>query len=881
MFFPSNMNSRQKKILGSWPSLLWDFAKREWISLFASGGLGVLLSQLVYLLWQDLSFQSAFASKYGPAWVRSDEPRHYVPYLIVGLVLFLASLVLSGSGNLWRGLKSWFLGVTSGLVFLPFASGLVISMLPAPSGKRRLILGAGLIVAWFLASFRLYLRSNVRAVRTINEQDFTVPTHVRLSAGSELDWSDDPIQTWTQDALGRAALVDSISVKVMVSKAPVVALTGPFGVGKTSVLNLLREHLGTKTITVSFSTWLPGSQETLTSYLLADIANECKKQFIVPGLRQSAVRLATALGQEVPLLSDYLKLIPSATQKDQIDNMASALLRLPKRVVVLLDEIDRMEKEEILTLLKVIRGVASLPNLSFVCAMDRDALAKTTGKDLDYFDKFFPVMISVPQPNPVALRKAGTDRLVSVFARRDWFDSDEDRQKFEQRIENLWDELIAPFCRNLRAIGLLANDAGVAAAPLHREVDPVDLTLIEMLRRVAPQAHRLIATNSFALTGGESLLRGGTFHDDKDEDEARKKFIVELRQMLPNAVESVPVEAVLNELFPLISKDERRLRRAVRSKAPLVEETDRRIRQPGIFPAYFRYELPDEIFSSVELATLLQQFDRAEDQSNRDSIFLRTLQSMDKGSLKRDDFLRKLADTGSSLSSSTGQSLGESVVKASDHYTYDTFAQFGEAGHALRLIHAVTKKLPKAGRVEFLARCILVATDETMALRVLTILTKQKDDESLDVSVADLYPSFIARMRRRYGRDVDATNMDLSTSDPWAFNLWGSPTVDGITSDPQDRDIQYDFWRRYIGNSRSRLAQAFRGFFLPVAAYSSDPEPTVENKIPVADLKKFYHELPSDPTMTDRDQKSLATLERFLNGEFKSGISPMGHMYDD
>ena len=105
-----------------------------------------------------------------------------------------------------------------------------------------------------MASFRLYLRGNVRAARTIHEEEFTVPQHVRSIVGSALEWSDDPIQTWAQDALGRAALVDSLSIKIMIAKTPVIALSGPFGAGKTSTLNLLREHLGNKAITVSFST---------------------------------------------------------------------------------------------------------------------------------------------------------------------------------------------------------------------------------------------------------------------------------------------------------------------------------------------------------------------------------------------------------------------------------------------------------------------------------------------------------------------------------------------------------------------------------------------------------------------------------------------------
>ena len=281
-------------------------------------------------------------------------------------------------------------------------------MLPPAYFHHRFVYGCVTVSGWFCASFALYLAAIMRAERTVSETDFKVPSSVRAIAGSQLEESDDPIESWAQDALGRAALVDSLSIKIMIAKAPVLMLSGAFGAGKTSILKLLSEHLGGKAIVVSFSTWLPGSAETLTAYLLADIANECEKQYVVPGLRQSARRFATALGQKVPLLGDYLKLLPAATQKDDIDKLKSALVRLPKRVVVLLDEIDRMDKEELVTLLKVIRGISTLPNLSFVCAGDRETIVKTvkqqySEENIAYFEKFFPMIIPVPEPSPESL----------------------------------------------------------------------------------------------------------------------------------------------------------------------------------------------------------------------------------------------------------------------------------------------------------------------------------------------------------------------------------------------------------------------------------------------------------------------------------------------
>jgi len=388
-----------------------------------------------------------------------------------------------------------------------------------------------------------------------------------------------------------------------------------------------------------------------------------------------------------------------------------------------------------------------------------------------------------------------------------------------------------------------------------------------MLDRFAPATYGLVAKNSLALTGGERLERGGPFQTDEDETKNRNKFLADLKKAVPNEDELEKVKGVLHELFPLLSKGvgqlERRLRRITKDAD---KENGKRISEPGMFPAYFRYELPDAMFSSTEIASLLQRFERNESRSQGEAMFLETLQSMEKGSLRRDDFLRKLSESAKIIPANAGKTLGEVAAKASASYTYDMMAPFGEAGHVLRMILFVAQKLSKTERIAFLRQCILNSTDDTMAFRILTILTKQEGDSNLDLSIADLYEAFAERMRKRYGRDVDAANFDLSTSDSWALEYWGR--------NPEDRKIQNGFWLRYIGNSRARLAYAFREFFLPLAAYTVDPTTFVQNRIPLDDLKRLYNDLPDDPALTDSDHKSLKRLGRLLAGEFKNGISP-------
>jgi len=736
------MNARQKKLIRLWPRLLQTFAKREWLAFLLSSSLGIAAAEFVHLLSADHLFQSFLLAKYKPA-ASFDDPRYYTPYLAIILALTFLAIAGFVSGYTWRGLKSFGNGVTSGLVLLPFVSAFSFSILPPACVDHPFVYGCLAGVVWFGGSFALYMTAQIRAERTVLEAEFKVPSSIRSIAGSQLRESDDPIESWPQDALGRAALVDSLSMKIMIAKTPVLMLSGAFGTGKTSTLNLLREHLDDKAVVVSFSTWLPGSAETLTSYLMADIASECQKRYVVPGLRQSARRFATALGQKVPLLGDYLKLLPSATQKDDIDNLKSALVRLPKRVVVLLDEIDRMEREEIVTLLKVIRGISTLPNLSFVCAGNRETIVKTVKQEyseenIAYFEKFFPVIVRVPEPSPESLRKAGTERLVSAFIGREWFEDGSEIEQFRKKVGDVWSTRISPFCRNLRAIGLLANAVSVAAALLRREVDPMDLTLIEMLNRFRPSVYELIANSSLVLTGGESMTRGGPFQTDEEKAASRAKFLADLKNVVPREDELSLVEGVIAELFPFFFSSTKQFHRNRIEKKDSMTENDKRISDPGVFPAYFRYELPAAIFSYVEMASFQRRLEHATSQTTLETVFSETLRSMEKASLKRDDFLRKLGNVAKSIPLPVAKSLGKAVVKGAAEYSYDIMSAFGESGHVLRIVLAIAQRLQRSEKITFLQECILDASDDTMAFRILTVLTRQESESNIDVSVADL-----------------------------------------------------------------------------------------------------------------------------------------------
>lgn len=877
-------------LLVGWRELPWkkaaqSFFQAELLSILVWSCLGAIVAGVICLLASDHAFDAFLISTYLPPAKRFDDPGRYVPFLLTGGAAVVLIVIIRLPRLVRRGATSWFLGVTSGLKVISFTAMLFALSLRRFSIWDRLLADLTVVFVALLGAYALRCLAIYNQSRIPHEADIRVPLRRTITEWTAV--SDEPISSWAEDALGRESVVDALTTKILISRAPIIALFGDFGSGKTSTLNLLREHLRGRTVTISFNTWLPGSQETLTSYLMADIASECQKKYMVPGLRRSTTQLANALAETVSWLKGLPELFTTRTQKDDIEDLGAALRRLPKRVVVLLDELDRMEATELRPLLKVIRGISDLPNLTFVCAAERETLINTVRGSVNdqsylYFEKFFPVAIQLPKISDTDLRKAGVQRLSSALKSRSWFDTEAEEQSFEEKIGKIWDDLIAPSCRTLRAIGLLANDVGVAAAPLRREVDPIDLVLIELLSRFKRSVYEIVARNSVVLTGGPGPFRGGSYRTDEDKKTLSKRFMDDLEKASESPEQAYYLKGILSELFPLFTEIEGQKSWQFRGADIKRDSAEKRISDPDMFSTYFRHELPSAIFSSVDLENLARRSEQLPSAEQGD-LFLEELRSMEKGSLRRDDFLRKVAESVATLKLQVARSWTIAAVHASNEVTYDIFTAFGESGHIVRMIIRFALRLGKAEHASFLSECMEIASDDTLAFRILTTLTDPNSDANLSVSFAQLYPTFTRRMRSRYGRDVDIAKVDMSTSDPRAFDFWGSPDLEryGVKVDPQDREIQQDFWKRYIGQSKGRLIKTFNELLMPASwAYSSDPTPSVENKMSVDLIRKLFNELPDDYDPAELPQKYVRRLRRFLNGEFKNGIG-IGQMNDD
>ena len=123
--------------------------------------------------------------------------------------------------------------------------------------------------------------------------------------------------------------------------------------------------------------------------------------------------------------------------KDSLKNsIKNSFVSLDKKILVLIDDFDRLSKDEILEVLKLIDSNAAFTNLVFLTAYDKEQVNKSLGdsymtKDACFVDKFFNLDFSIPSRPYSYISRYIEDKLC------EFLNVDESEKKiFQQTITN-------------------------------------------------------------------------------------------------------------------------------------------------------------------------------------------------------------------------------------------------------------------------------------------------------------------------------------------------------------------------------------------------------------------------------------------------------------
>ncbi len=220
---------------------------------------------------------------------------------------------------------------------------------------------------------------------------------------------DYPIEFDDQDELRRniAAnhLYNSISV-LKPKKAILIGIEGYWGKGKSSILNLIKEKAKAEKILhikfLEFSPWFSKDSESLIESFFRFLEGH------IGAFEQEIFeyKQAVLMTEKRIFGTSFSELFASkgAGLQDKKARINTLLALNKTTYIISIDDLDRLTKDEIISVFRLVRVIADFSSIVYLVAYDKEYVRKSIsssipdGMSRDYFDKMFQIEYSIPEP---------------------------------------------------------------------------------------------------------------------------------------------------------------------------------------------------------------------------------------------------------------------------------------------------------------------------------------------------------------------------------------------------------------------------------------------------------------------------------------------------
>ncbi|MHB8104600.1 MAG: KAP family P-loop NTPase fold protein, partial [Dehalococcoidales bacterium] len=247
--------------------------------------------------------------------------------------------------------------------------------------------------------------------------------------------SDKPIKSKTEDILRRSQFAEALGQSIINYKAKdslVIGLFGEWGSGKSSIINMVEEYIESiyqvknrenKPIIIKFNPWNYSNQNQLVTQFFNVLSIALNRADYVSGAKK--------IGKKLELYSkffDILMIIPTAgstfekmssilknagkalkgwaeTKSQDLETIKSELNELlekqPNKVIVIIDDIDRLSNTEIAQVFQLVKSLGDFSNTIYFLAFDKKVIISSLeelqkGFGLQYLEKVVQVPFEIP-----------------------------------------------------------------------------------------------------------------------------------------------------------------------------------------------------------------------------------------------------------------------------------------------------------------------------------------------------------------------------------------------------------------------------------------------------------------------------------------------------
>lgn len=426
---------------------------------------------------------------------------------------------------------------------------------------------------------------------------------------------DTPLGKSNPDLLNRESLAKYISSEIENTNSPessfAIGISSEWGFGKTSFFDLIERYLNCETnIIIKVNPWINHDSRNIVKDFFFVLSSSLSKYSsnISPTIKKYVEILVGIGGNDLNKILNPLVKIYSSNDNvlSEFEQINSSIKNLNKKLVVFIDDLDRLYKEEIIQVVKLIRNSANFGNTIFVVAYDRNyivnAIKGINSYNPEFFlEKIFQIEIRLPNFEEQIIQKqifellsprileTDNKELLNILLKKN--------VSFNTSVFN------SGTLTTLRDATRFSNSFLIAYSYLKGEIVLADLLNIEALRLKYPGVYKLIFFQSDEFLVTASSTYNKTFYSlrtkktkEKDNSEVEKVLIREylIENFDKVGIPKSDIDKAISLLYSLFPKPDSQF---YSRDVDLLS-----VANPSSFERYSHYRLLDTNLSEIEFS---------------------------------------------------------------------------------------------------------------------------------------------------------------------------------------------------------------------------------------------------------------------------------------
>lgn len=713
---------------------------------------------------------------------------------------------------------------------------------------------------------------------------------------------DYPISDPSLDKLNRMTFSQRVAEVISSrydSDGIVIGIYGDWGEGKTTVLNFIEMSFKSdeSIVCVRFNPWLFRDEEELLLGFFETLAHTLQKKLTT--ITEDIGNIIREFGKIITPLSladssgtlrisgnlfeKFGNLFSQVDLEERKDRIGKILEKANKKLVIFIDDIDRLDKFEVQSIFKLVKISANFKNTTYLLAFDEKkvalALSERYGSgDLEagrsFLEKIIQVPLALPRVSNSSLQKLCFEFINQALRNIDLKLTDEEISRFAK----CFSEGLAIQLKNPRLAQRYANTVSFYISILRGEVNHVDLLLIEGVKTFYPNLYSAISSKPRYFLNEFSNC--GNFKEIKI---TITKYIEENISDLSQEAQAC-AKKLLQELFPFLTGILGNIHHGRDWEVKWTQQ--KRIASSKYFSRYFSYSIPENEISDQELSTFLQKLSEANVNDIKNSIKEITNYQGASTDLFLTEIFRKIEN----FSSSETQALALALAEVGSYFP--KHEQESYLGSPFRrsaiLVSYLLQKIDDSDNRLKLAKQVLESSDSIYfaleCFRWMKVIKKTNDSEDSETLFSESDVNFLAQVvipKIRQLAQEKAIDLKSSENVQILFLFWAKWSSKSETNSylrdyfETNPSSAIDFIRLYAPTFQSLelsppyrpTGLAFKGEFQQ-ENYDSIVS-IVDAEILIEALEKVYGEkFKSEEIKIKADYQSTEELEKLIYYQF-------------